>query len=149
MVRNPRFFTPPQCRTKSYKDSFFPNVLDLWNKLDNDTRNIQSLSSFKIKLNEDIDKSPSFYSIGSRSLNIWHCQLRNEASSLNPHLFQYHLSESSQCACGDAIENNFHYFYVCSLFMRHRIQLFNSLRKYQDVLNLDILLKGCSPFHYW
>jgi hypothetical protein len=47
------------------------------------TRNIQSLSSFKIKLNEDVDKSPSFYSIGSRSLNIWHCQLRNEASSLN------------------------------------------------------------------
>ena len=51
MVRNPRFFTPPQCRTKSYKDSFFPTVLDLWNKLDNDTGNIQSLSSFKIKLN--------------------------------------------------------------------------------------------------
>jgi hypothetical protein len=47
-------------------DSFFPTVLDLWNKLDNDTRNIQSLSSFKIKLNEDVDKSPSFYSIGSR-----------------------------------------------------------------------------------
>ena len=46
-------------------------------------------------------------------------------------------------ACGDAIENNiFHYFYVCPLFIRHRIQLFNSLRKFQDVLNLDILLKG-------
>jgi hypothetical protein len=53
--------------------------------LDNDTRNIQSLSSFKIKLNEDVDKSPSFYSICSRSLNIWHCQLRNEASNLNHH----------------------------------------------------------------
>jgi hypothetical protein len=87
MVRNPRFFTPPQCRTKSYKNSFFPTVLDLWNKLDNDTRNVQSLSSFKIKLNKDVDKSPSFYSIGSRSLNIWHCQLRNEASSLNTTCF--------------------------------------------------------------
>jgi hypothetical protein len=75
-------------------------------------------------------------------LNIWHCQLRNEASSLNHHLFQSHLFDSSQCACGDAIENNFHYFYVCPLFIRHRIQLFNSLRKFQDVLNLDILLKG-------
>jgi hypothetical protein len=61
-VRNPRFFTPPQCRTKSYKDSFFPTVLDLWNKLGNDTRNIQSLSSFKIKLNEDVDESPVFAS---------------------------------------------------------------------------------------
>jgi hypothetical protein len=27
-------------------------------------------------------------------------------------------------------------------FIRHRIQLFNYLRKFQDVLNLDILLKG-------
>ena len=128
----PRFFTPPQCRTKSYKDSFFPTVLDLWNKLYNDTRNIQSLSSFKIKLNENVDKSPSFYSIGSRSLNIGHCQLRNEASSLNHHLFKSHLSDT--CACGNATENNFHYYYVCPLFIRHRIQLFNSLRKFQDVL---------------
>jgi hypothetical protein len=52
------------------------------------------------------------------------------------------LSDSSQFACGDAIENNFHYFYVCPLFIRHSIQLFNSLRKFQDDLNLDILLKG-------
>jgi hypothetical protein len=80
--------------------------------------------------------------LGSRSLNIWHCQLENEASSLNHHLFQSHLSDSSQCACGDAIENNFHYFYVCPMFIRHRIQLFISLRKFQDFLNLDILLKG-------
>ena len=34
------------------------------------------------------------------------------------------------------------FFYVCPLFIRHRIQLFNSLRKFQDVLNLDMLLKG-------
>jgi hypothetical protein len=57
-------------------------------------------------------------------------------------LFQSHLSDCSQCACGDAIENNVHYFYVCPLFIKHRIQLFNSLRKFQDFLNLDILLKG-------
>jgi hypothetical protein len=92
-----------------------PTVLDLWDKLDNDTRNIQTLSSFRIKLNEDVDKSPSFYSIGSRSLNMWHCQLRNEASSLNHHLFQSHLSDSSQCACGDAIENNFPLFLCVSI----------------------------------
>ena len=103
----------------------------------------KSLSSFKIKLNDDVDKSPSFYSIGSRSLNIWHCQLRNEASSLNHHLFQSHLSDSSQCACGDTIENNVHYFYVFySMFIRHIIQFFNSLRKFQDGLNFDTLLKG-------
>jgi hypothetical protein len=54
----------------------------------------------------------------------------------------FFLSLYTVYACGDAIENNFHYFYVCPLFIRHRIQLFNSLRKFQDVLNLDILLRG-------
>ena len=114
-LENPDSSPLPNAAPSHIRIAFFPTVLDLWNKLDNDTRNIQSLSSFKIKLNEDVDKSPSFYSIGSRILNIWHCQLRNEASSLNHHLFQSHLSDSSQCVCGDAIENNFHYFYfyVC------------------------------------
>jgi hypothetical protein len=42
----------------------------------------------------------------------------------------------------DQIQRKGKYFYVCPLFIRHRIQLFNSLRKFQDVLNLDILLKG-------
>jgi hypothetical protein len=33
--------------------------------------------------------------------------------------------------------------FIKSLFViRHRIKLFNSLRKFKDVLNLDILLKG-------
>jgi hypothetical protein len=162
MVRDLKLFTPPQCRTKSYKDSFCPTVLDLWNKLDNDIRNIQSLSSFKIKLRKTFQcymtrykekenllnhvnlllpimkwwtasnisvfsstvrigepfNNISFYSIGSHSLNIWHCQLRNEASSLNHHLFQSHLSDGSQCACGDAIENNFSIY--CIRF-KHKI----------------------------
>ena len=141
-LRNLRIFTTPQCRTKSYKESFFPSVLDLWNHLDNDTRNGISLSSFRNKLNEDIDRPPSYYSMGSRCSNIWHCQLRNEASNLNHHLFQSHLSDSSQCACGDDIEDNFHYFFVCPLFIRHRITLFQTLRNYQALLDLDILLKG-------
>jgi hypothetical protein len=33
-------------------------------------------------------------------------------------------------------------FMFFPLFIKHRIQHFNSLRKFQDVLNLDILLKG-------
>jgi hypothetical protein len=35
-------------------------------------------------------------------------------------------------------------YLTCCIYcvLNHRIQLFNSLRKFQDVLNLDILLKG-------
>ena len=97
-------------------------------------------------------------------LNIWHCQLRNEASSLNHHLFQSHLSNNSQCACGDAIENNFHYFYVCPLFIRHRIQLFLFSKKVSRYFKFGYIIERltnpycreeywdircCSPFHYW
>ena len=63
-----------------------------------------------------------------------------------------------------AIENNiFHYFYVCPLFIRHRIQLFNSLRKFRCFKFGYIIerltnpycrgeywdIRCCSPFHYW
>lgn len=145
-LRNPRFFNLPKTRTQSYKNSFFPCALDLWNKLDNDTQNIPSLSLFKKKLNEDIVKPPSYFCIGHRRTNIIYCQLRNEVSNLNHHLFMSHLSDSPQCACGDTVEDSFHYFYVCPLYLRHRSQLFKDLQKFIGNLTVDILLNGSPDY---
>jgi hypothetical protein len=38
-------------------------------------------------------------------------------------LFLSHLSDGSGCPCGDDVEDNFHYFYVCPLFICQRILL--------------------------
>ena len=80
--------------------------------------------------------------MGTRKYNIFHCQLRNLASNLNQHKFLSHLSDSWMCSCGDDVENNFHYFYVCPLFICQRILLFTQLRDLADFLSIDVLLKG-------
>jgi hypothetical protein len=43
---------------------------------------------------------------------------------------------------GSTNKGNFHYFYVCPLFICQRILLFTQLRDLVDFLNIDVLLKG-------
>ena len=53
-----------------------------------------------------------------------------------------YLSNGSGCPWGDEVEDNFHYFYVCPLFICQRLLLFTQLRDLAYFLNIDILLKG-------
>ena len=145
-LRKKREFKTPQCRTTAYKNSFIPHTLEKWNSLDGEVKNILSFTGFKRKLNEDISPCPVFFSTGSRKVNIIHCQLRNEASDLKDHLFCDHLSDSSICACGDPVEDNFHFFYVCPFYIYQRYELFRKISNFNNV-NLDVLLQGCSDFN--
>ena len=131
----------PRSNTQSYKNSFFPSAPDLWNNLEHEIRNVTSLAMLKKKLN-NVNKPPSHYSSGQRKHNIILCQLRNEVSDLNHHLFQSHLSESSRCACGNDTEDNYHYFFICPLYTRERLVLFHDLENYLPQPDLDLLLCG-------
>jgi hypothetical protein len=57
-------------------------------------------SSYKLKkkLDSNLKKVPEYFHIGNRKENIALCQIRNEASNLNLHLYDHHLT--------DRIENN-------------------------------------------
>ena len=129
------------CST-SYKCIYFPNVIDSWNLLDVDTQNQHSRLMYKKQIRSNISVTPPYFALGTRKYNIFHCQLRNLASNLNQHKFLSHLSDGSGCPCGDDVEDNFHYFYVCPLFICQRILLFTQLRNLPDFLNIDVLLKG-------
>ena len=129
------------CST-SYKCIYFPNVIDSWNLLDVDTQNQHSRLMYKNEIRSNISVTPPYFTLGTRKYNIFHCQLRNLASNLNQHKFLSHLSDGSVCPCGDDVEDNFHYFYVCPLFICQRILLFTQLRDLADFLNIDVLLKG-------
>jgi hypothetical protein len=116
-LRFNRVFEPPFSNTTSYKCSFSPNVIDSWNLLDVDNQNQHSRLMFKKQIRSNISVLPPYVAIGTRKYNIFHCQLRNLASNLNQYKFLSHLSDCSECPCGDDVEDNFHYFYVCPLFI--------------------------------
>jgi hypothetical protein len=134
-------FEPPLCNTTSFKCGFLPNVIDSWNSLEVDTQNQHSRLMFKKQISSNISVPSSYFALGTRKYNIFQYQLWNLTSNLNQHKFLSHLSDSSRCPCGEDVEDNFHYFYVCPLFTCQRILLFTQLRDIADFLNIDVLLK--------
>jgi hypothetical protein len=56
----------------------------------------------------------AMWDIGDRKENIIHCQMRNDASNLNLHLQQHHLSDRPSCPhCNDPCESPSHYCMHC------------------------------------
>ena len=53
--------------------------------LDDNIQNIPSPSAFKMKINDNRHRPPSYFTIGERKNNIIYCQLRNEASNVRTH----------------------------------------------------------------
>jgi hypothetical protein len=53
-VRNRNDYTVPRCRLSLYQSSFIPSVINLWNSLDNETRNTRTYDIFKINLKRKV-----------------------------------------------------------------------------------------------
>ena len=68
-------------RTESFKRSFIPSSVKLWNELPLEKRNTDHCRKMMKK-----DRNILYYE-GPRSLNIKHIQLRMQCSKLNYHLF--------------------------------------------------------------
>jgi hypothetical protein len=60
-----------------YQSSFIPSVINLWNSLDNDTRNTRTSDSFKINLKSKVvlAKIPTHFLVGDRQHNILYARL--------------------------------------------------------------------------
>ena len=64
------------CRTSLYKDLFLPLVVDEWNLLPQNIRDLESVSSFKDCLNIDKPIPNKLFLVGKRRLQIIHARLR-------------------------------------------------------------------------
>ena len=131
-------------RTHLYSRSFLPSAIDLWNSLDINIRNSNTISHFKSNLKRVFfasEKIPQYFFTGNRKSSIIHARLRNNCSDLNSDLFQNHLTTSPVCSCGMEIENASHYFFKCSKYHIQRLLLFNALRSFHP-LKSDTLLHG-------
>ena len=102
------------CRTSLYKNSFLPPVVDEWNLIPQNIRDLESVSRFKDYLNIEKLIPNKLFLVGKRHFQIIHARLRNECSSLKHHLFIRKIVESPLCVCG-AVEKYQHYFFECPL----------------------------------
>ena len=101
----------PFARTESYKRSFFPHGIQLWNSTDVNLRNLPSITEFKLKFKPDISPSKTILYYGERWASIHHARLRLGCSKLNSHLcYNLHVIPSPECSCGAAVEDVAHFF---------------------------------------
>ena len=128
------------CRIEKYKTSFVPNTIELWNELDEETRQIDNIDEFKRKL---IPAKPRnvLFCHGQRTINIIHAQMRMSCSNLKSDLKSLHVIDDATCICGNAVEDCFHFFFECPLYDNQRQKLFADVNNICTV-NLDVLLFG-------
>ena len=76
------------CRTSKYKKYFIMSVVDDWNALPQEIRNLDSITSLKTYLDRDKAIPNKLYFIGEGEYQIIYTRLRNKCSSRNFDLFQ-------------------------------------------------------------
>ena len=88
-LRNSNYDTPTiQSRTTLYQESSLPSVIRQWNSLPIDIRSSPTLPIFKRRLGTNIQKPPTYYSVGTRRGQVLQARLRLECSSLNYDLYR-------------------------------------------------------------
>ena len=127
----------PLCRTETFRQSFFPATLRLWNALDNSIKMSESISVFKSRLETHFEykKSNSYFYLGNRKHTSILSSIRTKSSQLKSQLFLNGLAENSFCRCGQ-IETPKHYFFECIYYHFERQSLL------EHILQLEILLYG-------
>ena len=119
----------------------------MWNSLNNNIRNVDTLSKFKSELKK-IDETenhsvPKHFFCGPRKLNIILTQLRNSASFLNFDLFPVGIVSDPSCRCGAALENLKHFFLDCPIYIQARTILIGNINRVTTCYTLDIEFLTC------
>ena len=118
-----------------FKNSFFPYVIDEWNKLKPEIRNVGSYLKFrKLILNLDNGhpiSNPIIYLI-QQVLNISPACDLNEVISMNTDCV------NPLCSCSLKPESNSHFFLCCHHYTILRADLMNGLKKIdENILRLS------------
>ena len=143
-ARNPDNFHAYKARTETYKSSFLPSSIFLWNSKSPDERTVEYITAFmKTKCNV-------LYYYGERKVNIIHAQLRLKCSKLNAHLFSLHVVESPSCLCGNNNEDSEHYLLHCPLYQIFRHSMLDTISTVINIdeINLKTLLYGNEMYDY-
>ena len=128
-------------RTETFKNSFFPNAIEQWNKLDINIRESYSLPSFKKSLLKFIRPTPSsIYNINNPNGLKFLTRLRLSFSHLREHKFKHNFQDTIDpfCNCGVEIETTKHFLLHCQNFDQQRLILLNTLSNIDtSIINLN------------
>ena len=127
-------------RTETYRSSFFPSAIRLWNSLDPSARSAETLSEFKSKLSKKKRLKNTYYDRGSRKINTTLASMRMGCSQLNGDLSKNNIIVNTPCICGE-VETAFHFFFVCPQYIIQRDKLLTDTVFVQH-LSLTIILNG-------
>lgn len=140
-LRNNQDFQVPFTRLCSFESSFFPSTLKLWNNLDLQIRNSNSLSHFKQCIKKNCNQSRIHLSKRDRVSSILFTRIRHNCSGLNADLFRVNIAPNPMCSCGAQLENAEHFFFECRFYTEQRNRLSDSLN-FSPIITLDLLLNG-------
>ncbi len=137
-LRNNQNIVIPNVRLETFRRSFFPLAINLWNKLTLNIRQITTLDDFKISLKKGKKEPNVLYYYGKRWPSVHHSRIRIGCSKLNYDLcYKLHVINEPYCICGEID----HYFLECPNFVDLRIDLFNAISAYSYV-DLEVILQG-------
>ena len=99
-LRSPNVFNEIKTISLSYNNSYFPDVVRSWNKLDDHLRNLPNLQSFKNNLNALFRPFPhSIYNISGNIALKWLYQLRVGLTVLNDHKWRHMFRDTPSNLC--------------------------------------------------
>ena len=136
-MRKPLNIPHYYCRTDTFKNSFFPNVINEWNKLDEKIKGATSFSLFKASLLKmGRPHANSTYRIHNPVGIRLHTRLRLVLSHLNEHKFRHNFADcvNPLCSCSIEPETTLHFFLHCCNFLNIRRKLFDKIKLLDETL---------------
>ena len=122
-------------RSKFFRSSFFPSTITEWNKLDRDTRDSDSLNTFKLSLLKFVRPVANsvFYIINPYGLKLL-TRLRLGLSHFRYHKFRYNFQDCINpiCDCDLEIETTTYFLLHCPLFQSATQSLLMNIKKIDE-----------------
>ena len=126
----------PKCRLETFKKSFFPRTISLWNRLPEEIKSVDSVVAFKAHLRSEPNELLPLYYYGIRWPAVHHARMRIGCSKLNRDLcLNLHVINEPYCECGNFIESVEHFLLHCTRFDLARDLM---LRTIQGLIPINI-----------
>ena len=129
-----------KCRTKFFKNSFFPNVITEWNKLDINIKSLTSYTAFKNALLSFIrPKHVDTFGIHNPIALQLLTRLRLGFSHLNGHKLRHNFRDflNPLCECKLEPETTSHFLLRFHLFQVERTTLLNDIKEIDERIISD------------